>query len=738
MRKIIKWRWAILVAWLVATVLLTAFQPDVNAILHQRGQDPLSEDSPSKVAGKMLSKMNETKGMSDILIFYNKDKLSEEDMKQIGTAVQSLRAKQAELGLTNFIDPITVPQAKASLVSPDGTTLMASFILEKNGRSVDEIGEQIESVLKDVKVEHYLSGEDFIQNDYIKASTKGVEKSAALTVIFILLVLVIMFRSLVIPFVSLAAVGVSYLCSMGIAAQVIDKLDFPITSVTQMLLILILFGIGTDYNILLFNRFKEELAHGSSVDDAIVTSYKTAGKTIVYSILTVFIAFAGLSFSEFGIYKSANVVAIGAVVLVLEILTLTPFLMKTLGTKLFWPSKKVTGHKESRFWAKLTQVSVKNPVVTTVIIVVLLIPVLLTSGQKLSFDQLKELGNDHPSTKGFSIVGDHFSRGQALPTTVVIEHNKAMDNNEALSVVDKLTNNLKKIEGVVSVSSVTQPQAAPIDFFYASGETEADGSKKFFIPDQMLASPDFQQSEASYMSKDRTITKLIVILKDDPYSTEALDTVERINSQLTSTLKDSTSLSDSTYGAAGPSSTTYDMNKAQIKAFNGTAVIVIISVLIVLIFVIRSFWPAVYIVLALLASYYVAMSASKLVTEYFIGADGVSSFVPFFSFIVIVAVGVDYSIFLMMRYKEYGKMAPSEAIVKSAKSVGGVIISAMVILGGTFATLIPSGLVLLIELAAAVIVGLVVLCYVLLPMLVPALIVLPEKLKRKRAAKSSS
>jgi uncharacterized membrane protein YdfJ with MMPL/SSD domain len=737
MRKIIKWRWAILVAWLVATVLLTAFQPDVNAILHQRGQDPLSDDSPSKVAGKMLSKMNETMGMSNILIFYDKDKLSKDDMKQIESAIGSLRAKQAELGFTNFIDPITVPQAKASLISPDGTTLMASFILEKNGRSVDEIGQQIESVLKDVKVEHYLSGEDFIQNDYIKASTQGVEKSAALTVIFILLVLVIMFRSLVIPFISLAAVGVSYLCSMGIAAQVIDKLNFPITSVTQMLLILILFGIGTDYNILLFNRFKEELSHGSSVDDAIVTSYKTAGKTIVYSILTVFIAFAGLSFSEFGIYKSANVVAIGAVVLVLEVLTLTPFLMKTLGTKLFWPSKNVTGHKESRFWARLTQVSVKHPVVTTVIIVILLIPALLTSGQKLSFDQLKELGNDHPSTKGFAIVGDHFSRGQALPTTVVIENSKAMDNNEALSVVDKLTNNLKKVKGVVSVSSVTQPQAAPIDFFYASGKTEADGSKKFFIPDEMLVSPDFQQSEANYMSKDRTITKLIVILKDDPYSTQALDTIERINGQLASTLQGS-ALSDSTYGAAGPSSTTYDMNKAQIKSFNGTAVIVIISVLIVLIFVIRSFWPAVYIVLALLASYYVAMSASKLVTEYIIGADGVSSFVPFFSFIIIVAVGVDYSIFLMMRYKEYGKMAPSEAIVKSAKSVGGVIISAMVILGGTFATLIPSGLVLLIELAAAVIVGLVVLCYVLLPMLVPALIVLPEKLKRKRAAKSSA
>jgi uncharacterized membrane protein YdfJ with MMPL/SSD domain len=731
MRKIIKWRWAILVIWLAATTLLTAFQPDVNAILHQRGQDPLSKDSPSKVANEFLSKMNETNGLNNILIFFDKDKLSKEDMKQIESGISSIRAQEAELGVSQLIDPITMPGAKASLISQDGTTLMASFILEKNGQNVDAIQEKFNNVLKDVDVEYYLSGEDFIQNDYIKASTVGVEKSAALTVIFILLVLVIMFRSLVIPFVSLAAVGVSYLCSMGIAAQIIDKFNFPITSVTQMLLILILFGIGTDYNILLFNRFKEELAHGSSVDDAIITSYKTAGKTIIYSILTVFIAFAGLSFSEFGIYKSANVVAIGAVVLVLEILTLTPFIMKTLGTKLFWPSKKVTGHKESRFWAKLTMISVKNPIITTAIIVILLIPVLLTSGQKLSFDQLKELGNDHPSTKGFSLVGEHFSRGQALPTTVVIESDKAMDNNDALSIIDKLTNNLKAVEGVKSVASVTQPQSVPIEMFYSADQDQADGTKAFFIPDQVLTSDDFMQSEASFMSKDRTITKLIVILKDDPYSQPALKTIEGINDATINTLKE-TVLANSTSGAAGPSSTTYDMNKAQIKAFNGTAVIVIISVFLVLLFVIRAFWPAVYIVLSLIASYYVAMAASKLVTEYVIGADGVSSFVPFFSFIVIVAVGVDYSIFLMMRYKEYGDIAPQEAIVKAAKSVGGVIISAMVILGGTFATLIPSGLVLLIELAAAVIVGLVVLCFILLPMLVPALIALPQSLKKKQ------
>ncbi|MBW7459632.1 MMPL family transporter, partial [Paenibacillus sepulcri] len=352
--------------------------------------------------------------------------------------------------------------------------LMASFSLNKDGRGVDLIQEQFDAVLKDVKVPYYLSGEDFIQNDYIKASTSGVEKSAILTVIFILAVLIIMFRSIIIPFVSLAAVGFSYLCSMGIAAQVIDKLNFPVTSVTQMLLVLILFGIGTDYNILLFNRFKEELSHGRTIDDAIIHTYRTAGKTILYSILTVFIAFAALSFSNFGIYKSANVVAIGTVILLLEIVTLTPFLMKTLGTKLFWPSKNVAaGHKESKFWAGLTAISVKHPIVVTAVILIAMIPAVMFSSQKLSFDQLGELGDGYPSTKGFSIVAEHFSRGQALPTTVVIKDDNALNTNESLGVIDKLTDRLKGIEGIKQVSSITQPQGEAVDDFYISTQTES-------------------------------------------------------------------------------------------------------------------------------------------------------------------------------------------------------------------------------------------------------------------------
>lgn len=1026
MQRIVKWRVLILVVWLALAGLLTVFQPDVNAILHERGQDPLTEDSPSKVASQMLKKIDGDKGTSNIIVFHNEDKLSDTELADIETGINNIRDHMSGLGITELLDPFGTPEAKSSLISENETTLMVSFSIDKGDREVKDIKQELESELSGVDTDFYLSGEDFIQNDYLEATIIGVEKSAALTVAFILIVLIIMFRSALIPFISLLTVGITYLVSMGIAAQIIDKLDFPVTSVTQMLLVLILFGIGTDYNILLFNRFKEELSHGAGVDEAISTTYRTAGKTILYSTLTVFIAFAALSFSNFGIYQSANVVAIGTVILIAQIYTLTPFFMKTLGPKLFWPSKQDAGHKDSKFWGKLTSISVRFPVLTTALIILVMIPVLMFSKQTLSFDQLKELGNGYPSTKGFSLVADNFSKGQALPTNVVIESDEPMDNNEALAALDQVTNTLKSLPGVEQVSSVTQPQFEPIEDFYVSSQAEsitggisaskdgvdqirdgltqmeeglstpdfsqvdelvsgsseiesgyrqltdavgqlgsgldegaagadglaagiteirnglgaivsstgelssglteihtqyealrsgytalseqlpgiqtgmagintlvsalgdshtelqqdetynqlkaqgtalegglakitgglnelnenygklnsgfdtaagglaqvnsgqeqilaglseleqgakqlssglsegADGSsvitsnmdqlndalaqvnagqqeltsglsqlssgmgslkdglgqsgnglndisegldqtgdflaqyesaKTFFIPKEALEAEEFKTSLDTFMSDDRKVTKMMVILKEDPYSMGAMDTIEDINETLAASLK-GTVLDGAAYGAAGPSSFTYDTNKAQLESFNSTAILVILGVFIVLLFVIKSLLPSIYIILALIASYYTAMAATNFVTYQILGADGVSSFVPFFSFIIIVAVGVDYSIFFMMRYKEYGDLNPTAALVKSAKNIGGVIISAMIILGGTFATLIPSGLVLLIELATAVMAGLIVLCFILLPMLVPALIVLPQKWGKKNKAAS--
>jgi RND superfamily putative drug exporter len=220
---------------------------------------------------------------------------------------------------------------------------------------------------------------------------------------------------------------------------------------------------------------------------------------------------------------------------------------------------------------------------------------------------------------------------------------------------------------------------------------------------------------------------MTIILDADPYSEDAMNTIEKINKTVSTGLK-GTELSHAKFGVSGPSATTRDMNNVLSRDLNKTTIIVIIGVLLVLFFVIRSFWTPVFITASLVGAYYAAMFITNFIFIDLKGLEGITSFVPFFSFIIIVALGVDYSIFLMMRFKEYPHMSPKEAIVLASRNIGGVIITAVIILGGTFATLIPSGLLILFELAVAVITGLVVLCFILLPILLPALIALPDAL----------
>ncbi|MBL4932233.1 MMPL family transporter [Clostridium paridis] len=1027
MRKILKLRWAVLAIWLVATVLFTIYQPNLKQILNQKGQATISEDSPSVVASKMLNNMGTSKGDTLLFVFNEDSKISDEGLKDIEKGIDNVRAKKDELKVTNIMDPFSTPEAKDQMISEDGTTLMVQVNYEKGTRDGETIISAFKDALKDVKVNHYITGEQAINNDYLDATNKGVDKSAIITVAFILIVLIIMFRSVVTPLVSLCAVGVAYLCSMGIIGILINGFNFPITSLTQMFVILVLFGIGTDYNILLFNRFKEELGHGLSIDDAVVATYKTAGKTIIFSGLTVFMAFASLTFVQFPIYRSANAVAIGIAVLLLELMTLTPVLMKLLAGKLFWPSHNTAGHKESKLWENITSTSVKHPAISLLIVAAIIAPVIALNSTKLSFDSLKDLSADTPSVKGFNIVADKFGRGKAMPTTVVIESKNALDNNESLAVIDDLTAKLKKLDGVKQVSGVTQPKGDEIADFYTDKQTGtvvdgytsandgigqikdglnlideklttpdfsdvkklsdgtggiatgmgalndglkkintgisqgaggaegiaqgiaglkvgvaqlnqglqaissnlsqinsgykslqggyssiassitplkqlvqsisgtvntlaqnnptdvniqtlkgqvagltdaingmeaglndananfktlnggltalnagidemikntnsqselvigiekleqgalalADGlkqgatgqaqviagidalkdgatqvkngqdklysgltqlssgmdqlkdgigksrdglgsihdgldkgndflnqltnTKTFYIPKEAFEKDDINKMFDAYLSKDRKIAKITVNLTSDPYSKESIAVIDHMQDLVKNDLK-GTVLQDAKFGISGPTASTNDLNAIATHDITFTQIIVLACIFVLLVIVIRSFWIPVYIVGALLAAYYTAISVTAFLTsKLFSGMDGMSWNVPFFSFVVIAALGVDYSIFLMTRFKEYPEMSPKEAIVMAAKNIGGVVMSAAIILAGTFATLYPSNIHVLMELAICVVTGLLLLSLILLPVVIPALISITDKIASKTSRKS--
>jgi RND superfamily putative drug exporter len=261
---------------------------------------------------------------------------------------------------------------------------------------------------------------------------------------------------------------------------------------------------------------------------------------------------------------------------------------------------------------------------------------------------------------------------------------------------------------------------------YLSGLSQSNSSETFYIPKDVWKSKSFQDALNAYMSPDRKIAKMTIILNVNPYSEEAMPIIQNINKQVDATLR-GTDLKNVKTAIGGTTASNVDLKNISQQDFIRTATIMLIGIALALIVITRSVSRAIFIVGSLVLSYFASLGISQLISLHVLHEDMLSWNVPFFSFIMIVALGVDYSIFLMMRYNEL-EGDTGTRIVEASRHIGGVVLSAALILGGTFAALIPSGVLTLIQVATVVIMGLILLSLISMPILLPALMGLTNKI----------
>ncbi|MCS1352163.1 MMPL family transporter [Mechercharimyces sp. CAU 1602] len=1022
MQKILKIRVILFVAWIVITAAALFLMPNLEQLVKEKGDPEIPAEYSSQVAADLQKEMNEGstegKDLTFMVVFNADDKLSQSQLGDIEEGLSKLERERSELGITDMLTHMDNEELKDQLISENGSTVLASLKVGKGDRSVAEARADVENALSDVDVTHYLTGPELITEDMAETTLEGVKKTEIFTVIFIIIVLIIIFRSPITPLISLLTVGISYLVSLSIIANLVENIDFPFANFTQVFLVLVLFGIGTDYNILLFSRFKEEMGQHRSTTRAVLETYRTAGKTVLYSGLAVMIGFSGLYFAQFSIYKAGAAVAIGVFTLLAVLFTVLPFFFVILGPKMFWPSKTDGGHKQSRIWGGMSAKSVKRPIIAIIIVVLLSSPILFFYDGSLSYNNLDEVGSEYNSVKGFNKVSDNFGPGESMPTSIVLKSDDSLESDEALALIDEITGALRHIEGVKDVYSPTRPKGERIEDLYVqeqTGKTEeglgeaqegldqiesglgeaseggfdsvgqlisateqiraglqqmsaqleqqsdpnaaanakklaagaaelsagltelnkgmaqinksyddlykgysqlenqyrrsaseldqvrndlnarfagiqtatgqiaaenpdvansaafrnlqseitssadsikklnvqvitltevnkkhkeataglaeinkelkkieqaqaqlAEGAKeleggvnqvvagleqgiggqqqlisalnqaeqglgkvndgqrklsaglneleeglaksteglseisggledaqdflaqlasteatmRFFVPADVKEDKEFQEVLDAYMSDDRKIMEWRVILEEDPYSEAAIDTIGEVQNLVDAKTK-STIFEDATYGVGGTSSMNRDLSNISTSDLTRTALFMFGGIALMLLWILRSFWNTVYILGSLSLAYFIALAfGEQAFTVFFADYAGLSWTIPFFSLIMIVALGVDYSIFLMMRYKESEGVSASASIVNAAKNIGAVVISAAVILCGTFAALYPSGVLSLLQIATVVIVGLALLAVFFLPVLLPALISIQERINR--------
>lgn len=1016
-----------LIAWIIILGISIFALPNIGELTRAHSDITLPKDSQSEIANSIQNKWGHGQGntYTVVAVFNNGDNaMSAKDQHNVDATIKKLKQHREIYGIKTITAPNDNKETKAQLISKDKTTQLVQLQVSKKQGEIKTVNKQLTKAIRASGVKSYITGSDVLNSSFSEAIQEGIKKTEVISVIFIFIVLVLVFRSPIVPLVSLLTVGVTFLTSLSIVTNLVNRFNFPFSNFTQVFMVVVLFGIGTDYNILLYNQFKEELSRGLTNAEATKRARRVAGKTILYSGSSVLIGFSALSLAKFSIYQSAIGVAIGVAVLLVVLLTLNPFFMDVLGKKMFWPSKNFEGEGNSSLWYRLSSSSVLHPIISLVIVLGLTLPFYFVYQNKLNYDDTDEISNSVPAKKGFLVVQDHFSKGTAEPSTLYIRSKHRLDNEKDLKLIDQITRKIQNDPDVKTAASVTQPGGTKVNKLYVSnqlgtvntglgsaqtglaklsagsmamsnglgqlstgsqqlvdgvstlttqlnsqlsgsnasqiaqlesglpqinngiqqlnsalqnsgsavntsdltneltnigtqaktigslltgmqgtssnvdvnqmgaqmvtgliqaeaqagtplsgpqtqtllqyaneqkssfsgletqlqtvqnnlkaigtadqsigtslqniqGSTSSLGSMlgqvntlktqvnqlasasnvalpgavtalsqltgglnqvqsalmqsqnglgqintginklaeqspqlttgidkvndglgqggsylkglqnssasdEYYVPHSVLHSATYKPAIKTYLSQDKKTAKITIVLNTNPSDTKATQKVAQLSSQTKKSLK-GTTLKNAQVAMGGQSSTLHDIKSVASGDFVRTAAIMLIGIGLALIFVTRSLLQPIYIIGTLMLAYFTSLSITRWISGLVLGRPMLTWNTPFFSFIMLVALGVDYSIFLMMKYREYGRenMMPADRMVKSSTVIGTVVISAAIILSGTFAALMPSGVPTLIQVAMAVIIGLIILIFII-PIIIPSTVSLTYPVK---------
>ncbi|MGN9863457.1 MMPL family transporter [Bacillus swezeyi] len=869
MRFIVKFKWVIAAVVLALTVILGLFSPNLTELANEKGQAQLPSDSISERAKDILKSAGENNNTVSV-VFTLDHALKKNEKEKMREFIDRIKKIDGVEGVTS---PLSGDQEiRDQLMSKDRKTVLIPVTVTGSDQQVEKIADHIYKAVPD-DLTAYITGASLINQDFAHSSEEGLKKTEVITVILIIGLLLVVFRSVVTPFVPIIVVGFSYFISQSLLAILVHNVGFPISTFTQTFLVAILFGIGTDYCILLLTRFREELANGHNKVESTLIAYRTAGKTLFISGFAVLVGFSVLGFAKFAVFQSAVGVAVGVGVLMIILYTLLPLFMVTLGETLFWPSKKVLSHNDNKLWAFLGRHSVARPFLFIVITAIITVPFILTYDDQISFDSTSEISSSYQSVKGLEAIKEGLGEGKAFPVNVVMKGENKLTTAETIPYLGNISKAIEKVEHVDSVMTITQPTGKEIEGLsidhqlgavadglnkttkglgdvqsgltdveeglrqiagqtagssanggsggslwdaadglgkinsqlqLVSGQMEqtgnaseavpqltaisgqlgqiqsgleqanqqleaqqkqagtltesigqlADGIKSakdglakisdgitassdmledmsnsptvkdtgIFIPNRVMKNKDFQKSIDNYSFSDGKGVQLSVVLDINPYSEQAIATVNKIKEAAADEAA-GTPLEDAVIVYGGVASQNADLKEISTTDLSRTMLIMVIGLFAVLTVLFRSMIMPIYMIASLFITYYTAMSITELVFVHIMGNDGVSWAVPFFSFVILIALGVDYSIFLLDRFKEEVRFGIHQGVVRSMSKMGSVIMTAAIILAGTFAAMMPSGVNTLMQVATVVIVGLLLYGLIVLPLLIPAIIV---------------
>ncbi|MBD8038364.1 MMPL family transporter [Solibacillus sp. A46] len=699
-------RWIVVGLWIVFAVTFALIFPQINSVENFAG-DEIPETYTSIQAGKILEEeFASDSGIPLLITWYNESGITEQDL----TNIQGLYKQLADdpLNGQESIPPFhELPaQALMGLLSENGAALVTPvfFSPDKNTdvlkenlaiikeRTEEQFGENpYESNLEDEGLHARFSGPVGISIDATDLFKAADVQLMIATVIIILVILLLIYRSPILAIIPLVVVGIAYLVVSPLLGVMAENGWIDKDAQAVAIMIVLLFGAGTDYCLFLITRYRDILLTEENKFTALAMAVRESTGAIVMSGLTVVIGLATLALADYGAFQRFAVpFSFGVLITGFAVVTLLPAVLGILGRAAFWPfvprtesAEKAHAEKKNkpykprkpnhRYMRAVGEFVTTKPWLVIVIAGVILIGLAFASTNiKYNYDLISSFPEDMPSREGFTIIEDNFTPGELAPVQLLVD-----SEGTDINITEQLL-------GLPYVSIVKEMRTGDVN---------------------------------------NNIQLYEIDLDKNPYSNEAMDDVEQMKDDVKSILTEN-NLEDGQFWIGGETSAQLDTKVVQSGDENIIQPVMIIIIFIVLLGYLRALITSIQLMVTVLISFFSALGAGWLIIHYGLGHEAMASAIPLYSFVFIIALGNDYNIFMISDIWKNRKrgIAHREAIVNGIASTGAVITSAGLILAGTFLVLATLPIQLLVQFGIVTAVGVLLDTFVVRPLLVPAII----------------
>jgi RND superfamily putative drug exporter len=672
---VVRYRYAIILVWIVAAVLIGALGPKLTDVESNDQSSFLPSSYESVQAGDIAKQINpEANAASDIIVFQNKTKtaLTEQDKAEIFIAVHKLSASHP--------GRVTSVSTSDRQISPNGKVQLATVIYSGDAQnkatldSVKTVRDQLNTDTAGTNLTTGVTGQVAVGYDTQGSFDKALKIVSIGTILLVLILPALVFRSPLIGLLPVLSVSIVYSMASSLIAMAAKAFDFKVSQQLSVLFTVVLFGVGTDYILFTLFRYRERLRGGDHTRAAVAFALSRSSEAILSAGLVVIASFAGLLFAKFGIFTSfAPGLIICVAVMLVAAVTFVPALVAVLGTRLFWPSKAWQSHSlKPTISRRLGGLVSRRPALTTFGVLIVLLA--LGSGAlayKADFSSFSQPPAHTASASASQTITNSFPAGISSPTNIYVTSQHALSDTELQPLTDKLT----KAQGVATVLPVT-------------------------------ITPDGKHAIYS------------LILKDDPTSSAAF---HDIGGPIHAAAHDNTPAGTKIY-IGGITAALADVQKVTTRDLKVIFPIAAAFIFVILLILLQSIVAPLYLLLSVSLGFVGTLGATVFIFTGIGSAPGLIFFLPIMLYVFVVAIGTDYNILTVTRLREEIKAgnSPRKAAALTIEHSSATVVSAGLILAGTFASLLLAKISLLSQMGSAIAIGVSLSAFVIAPIFVPS------------------